>query len=106
MQVSAIWKAAALGISAVLVFGAAVILGFEVATADRIAPGVSVLEVPVGGLTIEEATARLAPRTQSIMDQQLVLQLGDRHWDTSVRALGVRMDSARLAQAAYSIGHD
>src|SRR5205823_10092375 len=101
-----ILKVTALALGAVVVFVLTSVLGFELATADRITPGVSVLEVPVGGLTIEEARARLAPRAQSIVDQQLVLRLDDRHWDTSVRALGVRLDSTQLAQAAYRIGHD
>src|SRR4051794_11592643 len=82
------------------------VLGFELATWDRITPGVSVLDVPLGGLTVEEAQSRLAPRSLSILDQQLMLRLGERQWTTNARALGVRLDPAQLAESAYAVGRD
>ena len=96
----------ALALGAGLVFGLAMVLGFEVATWDRITPGVSVLDVPLGGLTVEEAQNRLAPRALSILDQQLVLRLDERQWTTSARALGVRLDPAQLAESAYAVGRN
>jgi vancomycin resistance protein YoaR len=88
------------------VFGVASVVGFELTTWDHIAPGLSVLDVPVGGLTVQEAQAKLAPRTQLLLDQQLTLQLDQRTWQTSARALGVRLEATRLAQSAYAIGRD
>src|SRR4051812_23488217 len=92
-------KVVAWVLGAGLAFGAAMVLGFEIATWDRVTPGVSVLDVPLGGLTVEEAQNRLAPRALSIVDQQLMLRLGERQWSTSARALGVRLDPAQLAQS-------
>ncbi len=103
---SAVWKASALALGATIVFGVAIVVGFELTTWDRIAPGVSVLDVPVGGLTVQDAQAKITPRTQTLLDQQLTLQLDQRTWQTSARALGVRLDAARLAQSAYAIGRD
>jgi vancomycin resistance protein YoaR len=106
VNLSAAWKATGLALGAVLVFGIAAVLGFEITTWNRITPGVSVLDVSIGGLTVQEAQSRLTPRTLAILDQQLTLQLDDRHWETSARALGVRLDSALLAQSAYALGRD
>src|SRR6266536_3370715 len=103
---STVWKGLGLALGAALVFAVAVAGGYELTTWDRVAPGVSVLDVPVGGLTLEQAQARIAPRTQTILDQQLTLQLDDRTWQTSARSLGVRLDATRLAESAYVIGRD
>jgi vancomycin resistance protein YoaR len=91
----------------VVVLGSAALVGFEVASWDRIKPGVAVLDVPVGGLTLAEAQAKLTPRALQILDQPVDLQLPDSgSWSTSARQLGVRVDPADLARAAYSIGRD
>jgi vancomycin resistance protein YoaR len=103
---STLGKAFGLALGAALVFAVAVVAGYELTMRDRIAPGVSVLDVPVGGLTIEQAQTRLAPRTRTILDQQLTLQLDDRAWQTSARSLGVRLDATRLVAYAYAIGRD
>lgn len=82
------------------------ILLFEIATWDRIAPGVSVLGLQVGGLTRGEAAAQLAPRVEALLARPLALRYGDRSWDTTARDLGVRLDPANLAEAAYKVGRE
>jgi len=101
MRIVVAWSVTAL---TVLVFGLATVLGFQYATLERITPGVSVLNVAVGGLTVSEAQARLAPRAAAILDQPLDISIGDRSWATSPRGLGVRLEPAELAQRAYAIG--
>src|SRR4051794_30275196 len=73
-------------------------------TWDRVMPGVSVLDVSLSGLTEAEAQARLAPRMAELLDQPLVLKYADRSWSTSPRGMGVRLDPADLAHAAFAVG--
>jgi vancomycin resistance protein YoaR len=79
---------------------------YELASWDRVKPGVSVLDVPVGGLTIEQAQARIAPRALAILDQPLQVKLDDKTWTTTARELGVGLDPFALAHAAYAVGRD
>jgi vancomycin resistance protein YoaR len=92
-------------LAGLVVFVACGLLGFEVAVRDRIMPGIRVLGVPVGGLTIEDATRRLGARTAAIVDQPIEIKLRDRSWFTSARKLGLGLDPAELAHAAYNLGH-
>jgi vancomycin resistance protein YoaR len=88
------------------VCGVAATLGFELAVRDRVMPGVSVLGVGVGGLTLDEAAAALTPRTSGLLDQQVSLALGDQTWPTSARTLGLDLDPRDLAGAAFRVGRD
>ena len=93
-----------LAVATVVVIATSSVIAFEVSSSDRITPGVSVLDVNVGGLTVNEATTQLAPRAQTIMDQPVQVQLDQSTWTTSARQLGVQLDPAQLAQTAYSVG--
>src|SRR6185312_6136341 len=84
--------ACSVGLAAVVLFVVSAVVGDEFATRDRVKPGVSVLGTPVGGLTLDEATARLSPRTAAVLDQPLTVQVADHTWSTSARALGLRLD--------------
>jgi vancomycin resistance protein YoaR len=79
---------------------------FEASSWDRIKPGISVLDVPVGGLTVADAQQRIAPRALAILDQPVQVQLDDKSWTTSARQLGVGLDAAALAQTAYAVGRE
>src|SRR5262249_24209370 len=70
---------------------------------DRIKPGVSVLDVPVGGLTPDEAQAQIRPRALAILDQPLQIQLDGSTWTTSARQLGVDLDPQVLAHNPYAV---
>jgi vancomycin resistance protein YoaR len=96
----------AIGIGALIVLGVSTLGAFEVASWDRVKPGVSVLDVPVGGLTVADAQERIAPRALAILDQPVQVQLDDKAWTTSARQLGVGLDAAALAQAAYAVGRE
>jgi vancomycin resistance protein YoaR len=99
-------KSVALALASLVVLGISMILAFEVASWNRIKPGVAVLDVPVGGLTRDEAQTRLAPRALTILDQPLQVQLDQGSWTTSARELGVRLDPSELAQSAFAVGRD
>jgi vancomycin resistance protein YoaR len=102
----AVLRVLAIGIGALVVLGISTLAAFEVASWDRVKPGVSVLDVPVGGLTVADAQERIAPRALAILDQPVQVQLDDKSWTTSARQLGVGLDAAALAQAAYAVGRE
>lgn len=93
-------------LAATAVFAVSMLVGFQLTTWDRIAPGVTALGVPVGGLTEEEATARLAPAIATTLDRSLDIRLGERAWKASARELGLRLEAADLARAAFGVGRD
>ena len=95
-----------LSVAAVALFAAGSVLGFQIATQDRIVPGVTVLGTPVGGLTREEAEERLSPVALTILDQPLVLRLGDRTWPTSARLLGLDLQGPELIDTAFRVGRE
>lgn len=64
---------------------------------DRIAEGVSVAGIPLGGQTSDEASAALE---QSFATQTIQLVDGSRNWSVSPRDLGVTVDAAASLQAA------
>jgi hypothetical protein len=77
---------------------------FELANWDKITPGVTALDTPVGGLARTEAVTRVAPEVQQLLDRPLVIQGGDQTWATTARELGLRLDPNELVDAAYAIG--
>ena len=75
------WKVAAAVI--VLVVLAAIALGFAYAgSADRIAGGVEVSGVDVGGLTAQQAEQRLTARAQTLSSEQVVFTGAGRRWSS------------------------
>ena len=97
-------KSIGLGLAAALVLASTTVVAFEVASANRVKPGVQVLDVPVGGLTLQEARDKLTPRALAILDQPVSIQLNTQTWTTSARQLGVRLDPTDLATAAFKVG--
>jgi len=99
------WRALLAGIGVglllLLVISAA---GFDLAYADRIHPGVRALGMDLGGLRPEEARAALSARLAAFAQEPLVFEYDDRTWETTPTALGLRLDVAALADAAYAVG--
>ncbi len=104
MRGSTIFTAAGIAVATALVLAISTVVAFEATSWNRVKPGVTVLDVDVGGLTLEDSQAKLTPRALAILDQPLQLQLDQRTWTTSARQLGVRLDPAELAKAAYAVG--
>jgi vancomycin resistance protein YoaR len=99
-------KALLLALGALVLLVGSSVVAFEAVSWNRVKPGVSVLDVPVGGLTIDEAQARIAPRALAILDQPVQVQLDNTTWTTSARQLGVSLDPAVLARNAYAVGRE
>lgn len=92
---------AAAAVAAVLVLGVA---ADAVASAGRIHPGVRVDGVPVGGMTIEEATGAIARGASDVLGREVVLEAGDEQWKITAQEVGGSVDATALAEAAYRIG--
>jgi len=91
-------------LGAVAVIALAGLVIFELSNWDKITPGVTAVGTPVGGLSRTEAMARLAPGVQQLLDRPLDIRGGTQTWRTTPRELGLRLDPAELASAAYEIG--
>ena len=72
---------------------------------DEIAPGVSLLDVPVGGLSLDEARQRVAMRADELHGQRVIIRYGDKTWKPTLEDLGVTYDSDAGLRRALSIGH-
>lgn len=70
---------------------------------ELILPGVVVGDVPLGGLTGEEAAARLAAEWGE--GRGLLVNDGEQDWPASPHEFGLAMDPAATAQQALNIGH-
>ncbi|HEX2172353.1 MAG TPA: peptidoglycan binding domain-containing protein, partial [Dehalococcoidia bacterium] len=81
-------------------------IGFQVATWDKIAPGVVALGTPVGGLSQTEAAARLRPQIETLLNRPLQIRYAELAWNTTARELGLRLDPTDLVQAAYRVGRE
>jgi vancomycin resistance protein YoaR len=99
-------KISTLAAGCLVVLIATAFVGFEVSSSNRVKPGVTVLDTNLGGLTLDQAQAQLAPRALAILDQPVQIQLDQSTWTTSARQLGVHLDAQDLASAAYAIGRD
>ena len=91
---------------AIVVLPALLLLGFELATWDRVAPGVVALGTPVGGLSRQEAAQRLQARADSLLDRQIQVggQDPETTWERSPRDLGLRLAVENILEASYSVG--
>jgi hypothetical protein len=68
-------KISTLGAASLAILVATAFIGFEVSSWNRVKPGVAVLDVNLGGLTLDQAQAQLAPRALAILDQPVQIQL-------------------------------
>ncbi|NLF02675.1 MAG: hypothetical protein GX601_17045, partial [Anaerolineales bacterium] len=89
--------------AAVLLFGS--VLAYELIHAERIYPGISVWNVDVGGMHVEDAADAL--RAELDFDTPLVTMRGqDRIWAARPADLGFQIDPAASLEPAMQIGRD
>jgi LysM repeat protein len=72
------------------------------ALAGRIFPNVWAVGVPLGDMTVENATAAL----NDAWDNHTLIQLadGDRHWQVSPADFGLKLDAEKTVESARSVG--
>jgi vancomycin resistance protein YoaR len=78
--------------------------GFSVLHVGKIYPGVSVGGVPVGDLSVDEAATMLKAYASFPETGKIVFQDGDQVWVARPSELGLNLDAAASAQAAYQWG--
>ncbi len=100
------WPAARIGLAlaAVALAMLAAVAVSDLGLVGRVAPGVVVLDVSVGGLSRAEAAARLEPNVAALLDHALEVRSPTRTWTARARDLGLRLDPGELAAAAYQVG--
>ena len=84
----------------------AVFILFELGNWDKVTPGVTALGTQVGGMSRNEAVARLRPGVQRLLDRPLDITSADagQTWHTTARDLGLRLDPDELVTAGYQDG--
>ncbi len=97
----AVWWAVCLAAAAII--AAPVVYQFRYA--DRIYEGVEVEGIPLGGLTLGEATTLLRNRLGSaVAAAPVTFRYGTRSWSLTAGELGVSLDARGTAAAAYQVG--
>ncbi|MCF6277993.1 MAG: VanW family protein, partial [Anaerolineales bacterium] len=79
-------------------------LGYQLAYAGRIFPGVSVAGVDVSGMSPADAAVTLNQRLAFPYNGQILLRDGERIWAASPAELGMVFDASASAQSAYRLG--
>lgn len=71
---------------------------------SEIYSGVSVADIPLGGLSVKEAEVKIRERILTRMSQPIQLHYKDKTWPISLEEINVAIDASSLAQKAYEIG--
>jgi len=99
-----ILKALGFGFGLLVVFLLAANLLFTIYYSKRILPGVTMNGVPLGGLTINEASSEIGKAVTFPESGTILLMTGDKTWAATPVQLGVYLDPQASAKAAYAIG--
>jgi vancomycin resistance protein YoaR len=90
-----------------LIFGVVVLLTFfgtRLWYAGRVFPGVSMAGIPVGGLSVSDATALITEKINYPQNGKIVLRDGDKIWVATPSELGLTIDPEASARAAFAVG--
>ncbi len=72
---------------------------------DTIYPGVSVMGIELGGMTLEEASNLIKQEiNEQILTHEVVLVYGEKEWTFTFEDLGVSADADVIAQRAFEMG--
>jgi vancomycin resistance protein YoaR len=98
--------AAALALAAGLLALAAVVFsaGYSLLYLGRVLPGVTVGGVEIGGMRRSDALVILSQQLTYPLAGQVTLSYADRNWTFTPAQLGLTLDAAASAEAAYSFG--
>ncbi|NJN94041.1 MAG: hypothetical protein HC875_08065 [Anaerolineales bacterium] len=89
------------GLLVILVF---LTLAYQVVYLNRVYPGVWAAGIDVGGMSQAEVTTLISQRAPEYLTRQVTIQYGLDTWIYSGQELGMRVDAATTANAAYAIG--
>jgi lipoprotein-anchoring transpeptidase ErfK/SrfK len=91
---------------AVLLLGAGALYAFDRVHADRIAEGVRVGGIEVGGMSRDEARTEVARAMRSRMREPIVVREGKRSYRLSPRAAGATFDVHRMVDDAVAASRE
>ena len=98
--------AASAFVAVVAIALAAAVVAFQASYASRLYPGVRALGVPIGGLSREDARARLADRVNEMSNRSLVIGVNELSWSIAGLHLGVRSDVDPILDEAWRLGRE
>ncbi len=90
---------AALAAGLIVLLGAAMFV-YDHARRDRIANGVSIAGVPVGGLSERSARAKIERDLIAGLNKPITIHSGSREWTLTARKAGVTVDAANMVDQA------
>ncbi len=93
-----------IGIFLFFLTAGASLIGFELAYAGKIYPGISVSEVSLSGLTPAQAAARLTEQFTFPQQGRIILQYGEKSWQVTPAELGLYLDPEHSVAQAYQVG--
>ncbi len=93
-----------LGFLVFLAAGAAYALGYQFQYANRIFPGVSVAGIDVGGLSEQEAAARVTQQLAYPLNGRLLLRSDLNSWMVTPANMGLYLDPESTAKNAMQVG--
>lgn len=94
----------ATGLSAAVLLGGALAVGVAAQDGGRLAPGLRVAGVEIGGLTRQEALAAVRERRPA--PRRVMVTAGTHSWSTSADTLGWRADAEASVDAAARAGRE
>lgn len=89
-----------MGVSAAALLGGALAVGVAASSGEKLAPGLSVAGVDVGGLTRDQAIAALGERAAA---PQVTVRAGDQTWTLGADQLGWHADAGSSVAAAERV---
>jgi vancomycin resistance protein YoaR len=97
----------AAGVAALLgLMLAMVLLTVRATHAERIFPAVTVADIPVGGMTFQQAAAVIAERAEEIESSPITFRHGEQSWTASLRDVGVSIDEDEALARAVGYGRE
>lgn len=90
---------------ALLLFTLAVFI-FRATYSDRVYPAVAVGDVPVGGMTVNEAVSAVENRATGMQQGTISFTYQGQTWTPSLSELGAEVDVEGSVQDAYALGRD
>jgi vancomycin resistance protein YoaR len=89
-----------------LAVGGCVALAFMLPTADRLAYGVTIAGVKVGGLTRQEAEGKIKPALEARLTKEITWRYEERSWRLTLKELGIVFDLNGALDTAAAIGRE
>jgi len=91
-------------LSAVLLLLFLIFVGYHLAYWNRIYPGITIVNQPMGNKTIAEAITSIKSHVSSIKSNKIVLVYDEQQWEINLAEVGFAYDTTATAQKAYRVG--